>query len=67
MSAPSLHPRYIEEDGKKTFVVLPYDEFVGLQEHLEDAEDLRIIRREREISRSEPTLSLDEVRRRLGL
>jgi hypothetical protein len=36
-----LHPQIIEKDGKKEFAVLPYDEFVKVQEELEDYEDLR--------------------------
>ncbi|MGH8613559.1 MAG: hypothetical protein ACREYF_16470 [Gammaproteobacteria bacterium] len=34
-----LHPQVIEKDGKKEFAVLPYDEFVRVQEELEDYED----------------------------
>jgi transposase len=36
----NLHPQVIEKDGKKEFVILPYDEFVGLQASLENYEDL---------------------------
>ena len=32
----SIHPQIIEKNGKKEFVVLPYEEFLRLQEELED-------------------------------
>ena len=31
----TLHPQIIEKEGKKEFVVLPYEEFVQLQEEIE--------------------------------
>jgi len=57
----SIHPQIIEKDGKKEFVVLPYEEFVRLQEELEDYQDLRALREEKASAHSEPTRSLDEV------
>jgi hypothetical protein len=32
-----LHPEFLKKNGKREFVVLPYDEFVAVQELLEDA------------------------------
>ncbi|HLL88665.1 MAG TPA: hypothetical protein VK324_05140 [Tepidisphaeraceae bacterium] len=62
-----LHPAYLRKNGKEEFVVLPYDEFVALQELLEDARDLVELERVREASKGQPKLSLDEVADRLGL
>jgi len=31
----ALHPQVIEKKGKKEFVVLPYEEFLSIQEALE--------------------------------
>ena len=36
----SIHPQVIEKEGKKEFVVLPYEEFLAIKESLEDFEDL---------------------------
>lgn len=47
-------------------MVLPYEEFVRIQETLEDFEDLRELRKEREETMSEPTRSLREIGRDLG-
>jgi hypothetical protein len=30
----TIHPDILERDGKKAFVVLPYDEFVMIEEEL---------------------------------
>ena len=48
-----LHPVFISKGGKKEFVVLPYDEFVALQEQLADAEDA-----------NQPGIGLDEVKKK---
>jgi hypothetical protein len=35
-----LHPEFLEKNGEKQFVVLTYEEFLAIQEQLNDAEDL---------------------------
>jgi PHD/YefM family antitoxin component YafN of YafNO toxin-antitoxin module len=57
----SIHPQIIEKDGKKEFVVLPYEEFLALQEALEDYEDLKTLRFEKAEAAHEKTKTLDEV------
>lgn len=57
----SIHPQIIEKEGRKEFVVLPYEEFLLIQEALEDLEDIRILRDERAVAACEPTKSLDEI------
>lgn len=57
----SIHPQVIEREGRKEFVVLPYEEFLQIQEALEDLEDLRILRDEKRAAASEPTKTLDVV------
>jgi PHD/YefM family antitoxin component YafN of YafNO toxin-antitoxin module len=57
----SIHPQIIEKEGKKEFVVLPYEEFLQIQEALEDLDDIRILREERITAASDPAKSLDDV------
>ena len=57
----SIHPQIIEKDGKKEFVILSYEEFLRVQEALEDYEDLRTLRDEKAAAAKEPTRTLDEV------
>ena len=63
----ALHPQIIEKEGEKEFVVLPYEEFLSITEALEDHEDLKELRCEKEKTKNEPTKSLDEVVKELGL
>lgn len=56
-----IHPQIIEKEGKKEFVILPYDEFLQIQEELEDFEDLKELRSEKEKSRDLSTTPLDTV------
>jgi hypothetical protein len=62
-----LHPNVLRKNGKKEFVVLPYEEFTALQELLEDVEDVILLQEAREQNAGEPGLSIEEVRKRLGL
>ncbi len=57
----SIHPQIIEKDGRKEFVILPYEEFLRLEEELEDYHDLRMLREEKASAGAEPTRSLDEA------
>lgn len=57
----SIHPQIIEKDGRKEFVVLPYDEFLQMQEEIEDYEDLRALREEKATAHAQPTRSLDDI------
>ena len=62
----SIHPQIIEKAGKKEFVVLPYEEFIALQEALEDYEDLRTLRSEKAEAGNEMTKSLNQVISEIG-
>ena len=57
----TINPQIIEKNGRKEFAVLPYDEFLRIQEELEDYEDLRTLREEKAAAQGEPTRSLDDI------
>lgn len=61
-----LHPEFLKKNGRNEFVVLPYDEFVRLQEVLENAEDLLDLEKAREENAGHPGVPLEEVMRRFG-
>ncbi len=63
----ALHVNYIKKDGKKEFVVIPYEEFTELQEQLADYEDLRELRKAKDAEGSAPTASLKEVKKQLNI
>lgn len=62
----SIHPQIIEKEGRKEFVVLPYEEFILMQEALEDYEDLCALRDEKSTSHGEPARALDDILNELG-
>ena len=62
----TLHPEILVKNGKKQFAVLPYEEFVALQERLADAEDLLELRKAKRAEGGSRPVSLAEVKRQLG-
>jgi hypothetical protein len=59
-----LHPNILRKDGKEEFVVLPYTEFVAIQEMLEDVEDLLELQAAKQAEADAPLLSYDDVKQR---
>jgi hypothetical protein len=57
----TLHPQIIEKKGKKEFVILPYEEFLLIQEVLDDLDDIKVLRQEKELSKNEQTKNLDDI------
>jgi hypothetical protein len=62
-----LHPEVLVKNGKKQFIVLPYEEFLALQERLGEAEDLLLLRKAKRSEGRKKSIPLAEVKRRLGL
>jgi hypothetical protein len=60
-----LHPEFLTRDGKKQFVVLPYEEFVAVRGALEDLEDLQVLREAKGAQCKARGISHIEVGRRL--
>ena len=67
MTTIELHPEFLTADGKKQFAVLPYREFVAIQEWIEDTQDLHALRLAREENANEPSYTIEEVRKELGI
>ncbi len=57
----TLHPQIIEKEGKKEFVILPYEEFITIKEELENYEDLKDLREAKESSKNEESIPLSKV------
>jgi hypothetical protein len=62
-----LHPEILVNNGKKQFAVLPYEEFLALQELLADAEDLLELRKAKRAEGNKRGIPLAKVKRDLGL
>jgi hypothetical protein len=65
MSRPELHPEILTKNGRKEFAILPYEEYLALQEWLADIEDLLDLRAAKEAEHDAPSVSLTEVESRL--
>lgn len=63
----TLHPNILEQEGIKRFVILPYSEFIALQEELQDFYDLKELREAKEEEEDAPTLDFEEAKKMLGL
>ena len=53
-----LHPKFLKKNGRKEFVVLPYAEFEAIEESLQDAYDVRMLRVARTKNRGQPSIPL---------
>ena len=62
-----LHPEILVKDGQKQFAVLPYEEFLAIQERLSDADDLLELRKAKRAEGRKRSVPLTEVKRQLGL
>ncbi len=63
----TIRPKVLEKDGKKEFVILTYEEFLKIQEELEDYEDLKELRKAKLKEASSPTIDLKDAKKELGL
>jgi PHD/YefM family antitoxin component YafN of YafNO toxin-antitoxin module len=62
----STEPQIIEKNGRKEFVVLPYEQYLQLQEELEDYQDLKALREEKSSAAGQQTRPLDDVLKEIG-
>jgi hypothetical protein len=62
----TLNAQIIKKRGKKEYAVIPYDEFLKLQEDLHNYEDLRCLREAKEAEENALTVGIDELRKRIG-
>jgi len=62
-----IHPNILERDGTKAFVVLPYEEFVMIEEELQEYEDLKGLRAAKAEEAGEPGVPLRDAKKELGL
>ena len=63
----TIHAEILECHGKKAFAVLPYEEFVMIEEELQDYEDLKELRAAKAEEADEPTVPLPDVKKELEL
>ena len=62
----TLHAQIIKKNGRKDYVVLPYEEFLKVQEELEDYDDLRSLREAKEAEKDAPTVGMSDLKKKIG-
>jgi hypothetical protein len=62
----TLHAQIIKKNGKREYAVLPYEEFVRIQEELEDYQDLRCLREAKEAEKDAPTIGMAGLKKKFG-
>jgi len=62
-----LNAQIIKKNGKKEYVVLPYEEFLNIRELLDDYEDLRSLREAKELESCAPTIGIAELKKKIGI
>ena len=67
MEKIELTPEFLKKNGKPEFVVLPYEQFVLLEQLLEDWRDLQALRQAGREEGTAETVTLAEVKDLLGL
>ena len=62
----TLNAQIIKKEGKKEYAVLPYEEFLKIQEELRNYEDLRCLREAKKAEKTAPTIGSDELKKQIG-
>ncbi len=61
----TIHAQILKRNGKNEFAILPYEEFIRVQETLDDYEDLKALRMAKAKEKNSKTVSLKEVKEKL--
>ena len=63
----AVHPNILEKNGKKEFAVLPFEEFLQIQEELLDFEDLKDLREAKNKEQNVKGLPFSEAKKELKI
>ena len=64
MPTRDCHAQIITKNGRGEYAILPYKEFLKLQEQLEDYEDLRCLREAKQAEKDAPTIGMAELKKK---
>ena len=62
----TINAQIIKKGSKKEFVVIPYDEFLKVQEELQNYEDLRCLREAKEAEKDASPIGIEELREKIS-
>jgi PHD/YefM family antitoxin component YafN of YafNO toxin-antitoxin module len=58
----ALNVQIIKRNGKKEYVILPYEEYLKVQEELDDYENLRCLRAAKKAEQNSPSIGIEELK-----
>ncbi len=62
----TLNTQIIKKQGKNEYVVIPYEEFLEVQEELHNYEDLRCLREAKEAEKTATTIGIEGLKEQIG-
>lgn len=62
-----FHANILKKNGTKEFVVIPYEEFIQIQEELDDYESLKALREAKSRESDSKTVPLNKVKKQLDI
>ena len=62
-----INSQILEKNGKKEFAILPYEDFLKLQEELACYDDLRFLREAKKKEQNAPSVSFKEAKNILNI
>lgn len=62
-----FHAKILKKNGEKEFAVIPYEEFVKIQEELDDYESLKALREAKSQEADANTTSFADAKKQLSL
>jgi len=62
-----LHPNILDKNGVNEFVVLPYKEFIQIEEILQDYQDLKDLRNAKLQEKNAHSIGFEKAKKQLGL
>ena len=63
----NIHPEILKKNNKEEFAILEFNEYQSLLEYIQDLEDLVDLRKAKEETKDEPSISLNEVKKIIGI
>lgn len=63
----NLNPQILEKDGEKEFAVIPYDEFLNIQQELDDYECLKALREAKAKEADVETVPFEKAKKILNI
>ncbi len=63
----NLNPKILEKDGEKEFAVIPYDEFLKIQQELDDYECLKALREAKAKEADAETVPFEKAKKILDI